>query len=116
MVSPAARAGCACASTITGGPPSWAMPTSNDSRVRVEFFSKSTATAFGPAKRRLRERVGLQRVREVEHLGLLGGREVVVAQEVAQGHHQDRPSRSRGTCGVQDGGQRRRRTRRPGPR
>ena len=33
-------------STITGCPPSCAMPTSNDRRVRVEFFSNSTATAL----------------------------------------------------------------------
>ena len=31
-------------STMTGWPPSWEMPTSNESRVRVEFFSKMTAT------------------------------------------------------------------------
>ena len=31
---------------ITGWPPSWSMPTSNDSRVRVEFFSNTAATAL----------------------------------------------------------------------
>jgi hypothetical protein len=36
-------------SMMTGLPPSCAMPTSNDNRVRVEFFSKITATDLGPA-------------------------------------------------------------------
>src|SRR4051812_18944872 len=40
----------ACASMITGVPPSWAMPTSNETRVRVLALSNSTATAFGPAR------------------------------------------------------------------
>src|SRR3954470_4239069 len=40
----------ACASTISGVPPSWAMPTSNETRVRVLALSNSTATAFGPAR------------------------------------------------------------------
>ena len=33
-------------STMTGWAPSWRMPTSKDSRVRVEFFSKMTATVL----------------------------------------------------------------------
>jgi hypothetical protein len=37
------------ASMISGWPPSWAMPISKDSRVRVELFSKITATDRGPA-------------------------------------------------------------------
>src|ERR1043165_6408390 len=40
----------ACPSMITGVPPSWAMPTSNETRVRVLALSNSTATAFGPAR------------------------------------------------------------------
>ena len=51
------------------------MPTENDTRVRVDGLSKSTATARGPAQRR--RRLGgvpgrLQRVGEAEDLGLLG--------------------------------------------
>ena len=45
-------------STMTGWPPSWAMPTSNDSRVRVEFFSKMTATDL-PCQRAVSGAVGL---------------------------------------------------------
>ena len=37
---------------ITGWPPSWAMPTSNDTRVRVDALSNSTATERGPASGR----------------------------------------------------------------
>ena len=60
------------ASTIIGVPPSWAMPASNDSRVRVDGLSKITATACGPVQRAAGERCGLERVGEVEDLALLG--------------------------------------------
>ena len=72
----------ACASMITGVPPSWAMPTSNETRVRVLALSNSTATAFGPASGLCAERIGLHRDGQLQHLGLLGRGEVVVAQEV----------------------------------
>ena len=58
------------------------MPTENETRVRVEVLSKITATVCGPASGLVAEPVGLQRVGQVEHLGLLGRTEVVVAQEV----------------------------------
>src|SRR3954454_13260366 len=40
----------ACASTISGVPPSWGVPTSNETRGRVLALSNTTATAFGPAR------------------------------------------------------------------
>ena len=49
------------------------MPISNDSRVRVEGFSKTTATDRGPASGRSREPVLLHPVGLVEHRRLLGG-------------------------------------------
>ena len=53
-------------STMTGWPPSWEMPTSNESRVRVEFFSKMTATDL-PCQRAVSGAVGLEAVGLVEH-------------------------------------------------
>ncbi len=38
-----------CASMISGTPPSSAIPTANEIRVRVDVLSKITATVFGPA-------------------------------------------------------------------
>ena len=35
--------------TISGEPPSSAMPAAKDTRVRVEVLSKNTATVCGPA-------------------------------------------------------------------
>ncbi len=60
------------ASSTSGLPPSSAMPTANDTRVRVEALSKITATVCGPSQRALGVRVLLERVGEVEDLGLLG--------------------------------------------
>ena len=37
-----------CASMTSGYPPSSAMPTLNETRVRVDGLSKMTATARGP--------------------------------------------------------------------
>ena len=66
------------------------MPTSNDIRVRVEGFSKMTATLRPDSGRvgftRSSSAAGLQRVSEVEHLGLLGGRKVGVDEEVTDAH------------------------------
>ncbi len=72
------------ASMTTGWPPSSATPISKDSRVRVDGFSKTIATAlpasgFGPSNA-----VRLELGGEVEDLRLLGGREVVVGQEVTR--------------------------------
>ena len=58
------------------------MPISNENRVRVEFLSKMTATPRGPSSGRRAERVLLQLGGQRQHLGLLIGCEVVVAQEV----------------------------------
>ena len=91
----------ACASTITGVPPSWAMPTSNDTRVRVLALSNSTATALRARERLVRERIGLHRDGELQHLGLLGRGEVVVAEEVPRsaryGRHRGFREERRGT-------------------
>ncbi len=61
------------------------MPNSKENRVRVEFLSKMTATPRGPSKGPTAERVLLQFGGQLEHLGLFGRGQVVVAQEVA-GH------------------------------
>ncbi|SKU04652.1 Uncharacterised protein [Mycobacteroides abscessus subsp. abscessus] len=39
-------------STTTACPPNCAIPISNENRVRVEFFSKMTATPCGPSSGR----------------------------------------------------------------
>ena len=44
-----------CADIISGVPPSWLIPTSKDTRVRVDGFSKIIATdfpasGFGPSR------------------------------------------------------------------
>ena len=70
---------------ISGTPPRSAMPTANETRVRVDDLSKMTATVCGPASGVTREPVLLQLDGEVEDRGLLGLGEVVVAQEVT-GH------------------------------
>ena len=59
------------------------MPISKENRVRVEFFSKMTATPRGPSSGRRLNGVSLQLGGQRQHLGLLVGRQVVVAQEVA---------------------------------
>ena len=48
------------------------MPASNDSRVRVDWLVEQHRDRLRALERPARERRGLQRVREVEHLGLLG--------------------------------------------
>ena len=58
------------------------MPASNETRVRSDGLSKSTATERGPGQRLVPVPVGLHRGGQVEHRGLLGRGEVVVAQEV----------------------------------
>ena len=59
------------------------MPISNENRVRVEFFSKMTATPRGPSSGLRLNGAFLSSRRERQHLGLFGGRQVVVAQEVS---------------------------------
>ena len=58
------------------------MPTANDTWVRSVGLSKITATVRGPASGRAANRSAFSSRGEVEHLGLLGRAEVVVAQEV----------------------------------
>ena len=59
-------------SMIIGWPPSSAMPTSNEIRVRVEALSNKTAIARRTGERGDQVRVGLEGVGQVEHRGLLG--------------------------------------------
>src|SRR5664279_3898505 len=72
------------ASTISGWPPSWRIPTSNDSLVLGEFLSNTTGTAF-PGSGGEAGAVGLVRVREVEHREQLVGGQIVVTQEMPDG-------------------------------
>ena len=69
-------------STMIGLPPSSAMPTSNDTRVRRLGLSKSTATDLRPASGRCPNRSAFIAGGQVEHRALLGRRQVVVAEEV----------------------------------
>ena len=78
------------------------MPTANDTRVRVDGLSKTTATARGPASGCRREPVGLHRVGEVEHLGLLG-RASGRRRAGSAGRHGRRPFASGRSSGGGDG-------------
>ena len=75
-----------CVSMTSGRPPSSAMPTVNETRVRSDGLSNRTATARGPSSGRRPNRSCLHRRGEREDLGLLGRGQVVVAQEVPDGH------------------------------
>ena len=73
-------------SIITGVPPRSAIPTSKDTRVRVEGLSKTVATARDPARVASGRRAcgsAFIAAASAEGLGLLGGGQVVVAQKVA---------------------------------
>ena len=85
------------------------MPTSNENRVRVEFLSKMTATPRGPSSGRRLNGSFFSSAASVQHLGLLGGRQVVVAQEVPSHRCRLRPF-------VEDARQRGDERRRSGPR
>ena len=76
-------------SMIIGKPPSSAMPEANEACVRSVGLSKSTATVRGPASGFSSYGDGLEPGGEVQHPRLLGGVEVVVAQEVTR--HGDPP-------------------------
>ena len=58
-------------STLSGKPPSSAMPAVNETWVRSVGLSKMTATARGPVERRADEPVVPERERELEDLALL---------------------------------------------
>ena len=58
------------------------MPTANDTRVRGRRLVEDDGDRPRPGQRLPGEPVGLHRVGQVEHLDLLVGRQVVVAQEV----------------------------------
>ena len=78
------RAWVAWASMISGWPPSSAMPTANETRVRSGRLVEQDRDRARPGQRPVAEPVGLHGVGQVQHLGLLGRGQVVVAQEVAR--------------------------------
>ena len=68
--------------STTGWPPSSWTPTSNDSRVRVEGFSKISAT-LRPASAREESGARLQLDRAVEQRVELGGAQLGAGEEMA---------------------------------
>ena len=66
---------------ISGTPPSSAMPTANETRVRIDGLSKISATVRGPASGRVREPLLLQLDGEIQDRGLFGLSEIVVGKK-----------------------------------
>ena len=70
------------ADTTIGLPPNWEMPASKENRVRVDVFIKQHRNAQWSLQGPHEERLFFQLSGEVEHVGLLAGRKVVVSEEM----------------------------------